>query len=78
MGRADRRHRAVPAVLPAGHLVLISANTSNFGALVFPFLLIYLNSRLPKVARPRPRPRVYVVLLNFVFDQLTGEALIQF
>jgi TRAP-type C4-dicarboxylate transport system permease small subunit len=68
-------------------LVLISANMSNFGALIFPFMLIYLNSRLPKLARPRPW--VYLVLLlnflffgffflNFVFDQLTGEALIQF
>jgi hypothetical protein len=29
-------------------LVLISANMSNFGALIFPFMLIYLNSRLPQ------------------------------
>jgi len=68
-------------------LVLISANMSNFGALIFPFMLIYLNSKLPKTARPRPW--IYLLLLanflffgfffvNFVFDQLTGEALIQF
>jgi len=68
-------------------LVLISANMSNFGALIFPFLLIYLNSKLPKTARPKTW--TYVVLLlnfvffgfffiNFAFDQLTGEALIQF
>ena len=68
-------------------LVLISANMSNFGALVFPFMLMYLNSKLPRVARPRPWVYLVLVLnflffgfffLNFVFDQLTGEALIQF
>jgi hypothetical protein len=68
-------------------LVLISANMSNFGALIFPFLLIYLNSRLPKTARPKAWSYVILLLnfvffgfffLNFVFDQLTGEALIQF
>jgi hypothetical protein len=68
-------------------LVLISANMSNFGALVFPFLLIYLNSRLPKTARPKAWSYVILLLnfvffgfffLNFAFDQLTGEALIQF
>jgi hypothetical protein len=68
-------------------LVLISANMSNFGALIFPFLLIYLNSKLPKTARPRTWTYVVLLLnflffgfffLNFVFDQLTGEALIQF
>ena len=68
-------------------LVLISANMSNFGALNFPFMLICLNSRLPKAARPKPW--IYLLLLanflffgfffvNFVFDQLTGAALIQF
>jgi hypothetical protein len=68
-------------------LVLISANMSNFGALIFPFMLMYLNSKLPKVARPRPW--VYVVLVlnflffgfffvNFVFDQLTGDAHVKF
>jgi hypothetical protein len=34
-------------------LVQWSANMSNLGALIFPFMLMYLNSRLPKVARPR-------------------------
>ena len=68
-------------------LVLISANMSNFGALVFPFLLIYLNSKLPRTARPKAWSYVILLLnfvffgfffLNFAFDQLTGEALIQF
>jgi hypothetical protein len=68
-------------------LVLISANMSNFGALIFPFMLIYLNSKLPKAARPKGW--VYLVLIlnflffgfffiNFVFDQFTGEALVKF
>jgi len=30
-----------------------SANMSNFGALIFPFMLMYLNSKLPKPAQPR-------------------------
>jgi hypothetical protein len=68
-------------------LVLISANMSNFGALIFPFMLIYLNSKLPRTARPRPWINIVLVLnflffgfffVNFVFDQLTGEALVQF
>jgi hypothetical protein len=68
-------------------LVLISANMSNFGALIFPFMLMYLNSKLPRTARPRPWINLVLVLnflffgfffVNFVFDQLTGEALVQF
>jgi hypothetical protein len=68
-------------------LILISANMSNFGALIFPFMLIYLNSRLPKAARPRP----WIILLllanfvffgffflNFVVNEVTGDALVQF
>lgn len=68
-------------------LVLISANMSNFGALVFPFMLMYMNARLPKTAQPRWY--IYPLLLlnflffgffflNFVFDQLTGDALVHF
>ena len=33
-------------------LVQISANMSNLGALMFPFMLMYLNSKLPKLSRP--------------------------
>jgi hypothetical protein len=68
-------------------LVLISANMSNLGALIFPFAIIYLNRRLPKVARPKWYS--YLALLgnfvffgfffiNFVFNEVTGEALVQF
>jgi hypothetical protein len=68
-------------------LVLISANMSNFGALIFPFMLMYLNSKLPKAARPKGWIYGVLVLnflffgfffINFVFDQFTGDALIKF
>jgi hypothetical protein len=68
-------------------LVLISANMSNFGALIFPFVIIYLNSRLPRPARPSPR--IYLLLLanflffgffflNFVVNEATGHPLVTF
>jgi hypothetical protein len=68
-------------------LILISANMSNFGALIFPFMLMYLNSKLPRPARPNPL--VYVVLLlnflffgffflNFVVSEVTGTPLVTF
>jgi hypothetical protein len=60
---------------------------SNFGALMFPFMLIYLNRRLPRPARPSWYHYVILVLnffffgfffINFVFEQITGEALVVF
>ncbi|RJL32665.1 Nramp family divalent metal transporter [Bailinhaonella thermotolerans] len=54
-------HLAVPV-----SLVQWSANMSNLGALIYPFLLMYLNSRLPRPARPRPWHYV-VLVLNFLF-----------
>jgi len=74
-------HLAVPVTL-----VQFSANMSNLGALIYPFLLIYLNSRLPKAARPRPWHYV-ILLLNFLFfgfffvnfvADLLGDPLITF
>jgi hypothetical protein len=68
-------------------LILISANMSNFGALMFPFVLMYMNSKLPRPARPGPWSYVALVLnflffgfffINFVVNELTGEALITF
>jgi hypothetical protein len=47
-------------------LVQWSANMSNLGALIFPFMLMYLNSRLPRPARPRPWHYV-ILVLNFLF-----------
>ncbi|MFG2073102.1 Nramp family divalent metal transporter [Nonomuraea maritima] len=51
--------------LPVG-LVEWSANMSNLGALIYPFLLMYLNSKLPRPARPRPWHYV-ILVLNFLF-----------
>ena len=74
-------HLAVPVTL-----VQFSANMSNLGALIYPFLLIYLNRRLPRAARPRPWHYVILILnflffgfffVNFVAD-LVGEPLITF
>jgi hypothetical protein len=68
-------------------LILISANMSNFGALIFPFMLMYLNSKLPRAARPPWAAYVALMLnfvffgfffVNFVFKELTGNALVQF
>lgn len=68
-------------------LIIISANVSNFGALVFPFVCIYLNRRLPKAARP---PKwTYVGLManvvffgfffvNFVVEKVSGSPLVTF
>jgi hypothetical protein len=68
-------------------LILISANMSNFGALIFPFMLIYMNSKLPRAARPKGWVYLVLVLnflffgfffLNFVWNEVTGDALVQF
>jgi H+/Cl- antiporter ClcA len=42
-------------------LISITANMSNFGALFFPFVLMYLNSKLPRAGRP---PGYAYVLLS--------------
>ncbi|GLZ34600.1 hypothetical protein Lesp02_67870 [Lentzea sp. NBRC 105346] len=77
---------AIHLALPT-ELVQISANMSNLGALVFPFALMYLNSRLPRAARPRPWHYVILVLnflffgfffVNFVYEFVTGAALVKF
>ncbi|MEV5413237.1 Nramp family divalent metal transporter [Thermopolyspora sp. NPDC052614] len=47
-------------------LVQWSANMSNLGALIYPFMLIYLNSRLPRPARPKWYHQV-ILVLNFLF-----------
>jgi hypothetical protein len=74
-------HLALPVAL-----VQFSANMSNLGALIFPFMLMYLNSRLPRAARPRPWHYVLLVLnflffgfffVNFVAD-FVGDPLITF
>ncbi len=66
-------------------LILITANMSNFGALFFPFVLMYLNSKLPKPARPPKYTYVMLALnviffgfffINFVWDTFFGGPLI--
>ena len=68
-------------------LVDWSANMSNLGALIFPFMLIYLNMRLPRAARPRPWHYVILILnvlffgfffINFIADNVFGEPLVTF
>ncbi|MFG1943215.1 Nramp family divalent metal transporter [Nonomuraea sp. NPDC048826] len=67
-------------------LVEWSANMSNLGALLYPFLLMYLNSKLPKAARARWWHHVILVLnflffgfffVNFIADFI-GEPLVTF
>jgi hypothetical protein len=67
--------------------VLISANMANFGALMFPFVLMYLNSKLPRIARPPKYTYVILVLnflffgfffINFVANQFFGGPLVEF
>ena len=47
-------------------LISITANMSNFGALFFPFVLMYLNSKLPRAAKP-PGYTYVLLFLNFLF-----------
>src|SRR5918993_1690017 len=74
-------HLALPV-----SLVQWSANMSNLGALIFPFMLMYLNSKLPRAARPRPFTYVLLIanflffgffFLNFISD-FVGDPLITF
>jgi hypothetical protein len=74
-------HLALPV-----NLVQWSANMSNLGALIYPFLLIYLTRQLPRAARPKPHHTVLLLLnvlffgfffVNFVAD-LVGDPLITF
>ncbi|MFD2350872.1 hypothetical protein ACFSTC_18390 [Nonomuraea ferruginea] len=67
-------------------LVEWSANMSNLGALIYPFMLMYLNSKLPKPARARWWHHVILVLnflffgfffVNFIAD-FVGEPLVTF
>lgn len=74
-------HLALPV-----SLVNWSANMSNLGALIYPFLLMYLLRRLPRPARPRPWHYVLLGLnvlffgfffVNFIADAI-GDPLITF
>lgn len=68
-------------------LIQISANMSNLGAVIYPFVFIYLNRRLPKAARPSKWAYAGLManvvffgffFLNFVVEKVSGEALVTF
>ncbi|MEW6476642.1 MAG: Nramp family divalent metal transporter [Actinomycetota bacterium] len=68
-------------------LIQISANMSNLGAIIFPFVFIYLNRRLPKAARPTKWAYAGLManvvffgffFLNFVVEKVSGDPLITF
>jgi hypothetical protein len=69
------------------NLLRTSANMSNLGGVVFPILLIYLNRKLPRAARPAPIIHVIMVLFailsafffaNFIADTFFDSPLYTF
>ncbi|MET0450217.1 MAG: Nramp family divalent metal transporter [Mycobacterium sp.] len=75
-------HLAVPATL-----LQISGNMAAVGMLIFPFLVIYLNRRLPEAARPSISANVAVLVcvpffgfffLNFLVEKVTGVPMLTF
>jgi hypothetical protein len=76
----------IHAALP-GELIVLSANLSNFAALVFPLALIYLNTRLPRPARAGVLSVLVLLLnmlffgfffINFIVLQISGAPLLRF
>ena len=72
-------HLALPTTL-----IVISANMANFAAMVFPFVIMYLNGKLPRPARISWWGYMVLMLnvvffgfffLNFMVVQLTGTPL---
>ncbi len=75
-------HLALPTTL-----LIISANMANFAAMIFPFVIIYLNRQLPQPARLSWWGYLVLILnvlffgfffVNFMTVQLTGTPLYQF
>lgn len=75
-------HQALPT-----KLLQYSANMANLASIIFPLVLIYLNSKLPRPARASWWSYVMLILnvlffgfffLNFVAVQLTGTPLVTF
>jgi hypothetical protein len=69
------------------HLITWAANMANFAALFFPLLLIYLNARLPRPAKPPWWTTQVLILntlffgfffLNFAFSFFLGAPLVRF
>jgi hypothetical protein len=68
-------------------LIQISANMSNLGAMIYPFVFIYLNRQLPKAARPSKAAYVGLManviffgffFLNFLVEKISGDPLYTF
>lgn len=75
-------HIALPV-----QLTVISGNLSNFAALIFPLLLIYLNRRLPRPARIGTWSTLVLIantvffgffFINFLASQIFGVPLLRF
>lgn len=75
-------HLGDPVMLRA-----VSGNLSNLAALIFPFIMIYLNRQLPRPARATWWSNVVLILnvlffgfffVNFLVVQLTGQPLVRF
>jgi hypothetical protein len=72
--------------LPTG-LLTISGNMSTLASIIFPFVLIYLNTKLPKPAKARWWSSVVLILnvlffgfffVNAMTALLTGQPLVAF
>lgn len=75
-------HQALPTVL-----LQYSANMANLAAIIYPLVLIYLNSKLPKPARAAWWSYLVLILsvlffgfffVNFLAVQITGAPLVTF
>ena len=75
-------HLALPT-----DLLTISGNMSNLASIIFPFVLIYLNTKLPKPAKARWWSSVVLVLnvlffgfffVNSLAALITGQPLVAF
>jgi hypothetical protein len=75
-------HLALPT-----DLLIISGNMSNLASIIYPFVLIYLNTKLPKPARARWWSSLVLVLnvlffgfffVNSLAALITGQPLVQF
>jgi hypothetical protein len=75
-------HLALPT-----RLLQISGNMSNLASLIFPLVLIYLNTRLPRPAKAQWWSILFLVLnflffgfffINFAVNMITGQPLVQF
>jgi len=75
-------HLALPT-----DLLIISGNMANMASIIYPFVLIYLNTKLPKPARSRWWSSVVLILnvlffgfffINSMAVFITGQPLVAF